>query len=42
MLGGRGTKIGEFNTTHELTCVDDHTLWVADMFNWRVQKVTME
>ncbi len=42
MMGGRGMKLGQLNTPHQLTCVDDKTLWVADMFNWRVQKFTME
>ena len=41
MFGGRGIKVGEFNTTHELSCPDNKTIWAADMFNWRVQKVTI-
>ena len=42
MIGDPGGKLGEFRAIHGLACVDDHTIWVADMFNWRAQKITME
>ena len=41
MFADGGTKLGELNTTHQLACPDDHTIWAADMFNWRVQKFTL-
>ncbi len=41
MFADGGTKLGELNTTHELTCPDDKTVWAADMFNWRIQKFTL-
>lgn len=41
MLGNPGGKLGEFRVVHSLTCVDDHTLWVADLTNWRAQKITL-
>lgn len=42
MLGEPGNGLGEFRSIHGLTCVGDKTLWVADMGNWRVQKITLE
>ncbi len=42
MLGDPGGKLGEFRAIHGLSCQDDKTIWVADMFNWRAQKITME
>ena len=42
MLGGAGGKLGQFRIPHALACPNEHTLWVADMTNWRVQKITIE
>ena len=42
MFGDPGGKLGQFRAIHALHCQDDHTVWVADMFNWRAQKITME
>ncbi len=42
ILGNPGGKLGEFRAIHGLSCQDDKTIWVADMFNWRAQKITME
>ena len=38
-ISGRDTK--EFNWIHALACPTDDTLYVADMNNWRVQKLTL-
>ncbi len=42
MLGAPGGKLGQFRSMHGIACQDDHTVWVADQFNWRVQKITIE
>ena len=42
MLGNPGGKPGEFRVIHALNCVDDHTLWVGDLFNWRAQRITIQ
>ena len=41
MLGesGRGPK--QFNWIHGLACPSDDLLWVADMNNWRVQRIAL-
>lgn len=41
IVGEVGRKVGEFRNIHELTCPDDKTIWAADMFMWRVQKITV-
>ena len=38
-ISGRDAK--EFNWIHALACPADDTLYVADMNNWRVQKLTL-
>ena len=39
--GESGHDLGEFNWTHGLACPSENTLYVADMNNWRVQKLTV-
>jgi hypothetical protein len=41
MLGESGHQIGQFNWTHGIACPTDDTLVVADMNNWRVQKLLL-
>ena len=41
MLGRSGHEIGEFNWVHAIACPDENTLLVADMNNWRVQKLIL-
>ena len=41
MLGESGHDVGQFSWTHSLACPSENTLFVADMNNWRVQKVTV-
>jgi hypothetical protein len=41
MLGESGRDTGQFNWVHGLACPSEDVLYVADMNNWRVQKVTL-
>ena len=40
-LGISGRDAKQFNWAHSLACPTDDTLYVADMNNWRIQKITM-
>ncbi|MBI2833651.1 MAG: 6-bladed beta-propeller [Acidobacteria bacterium] len=42
VLGEPGEKLGQFLAMHGLACPSANTLWVADMLNWRVQKLTLD
>lgn len=41
MLGKSGRRMGEFNWAHSLACPSENTVYVADMNNWRIQKLTL-
>ena len=41
MLGSSGRRPGQFNWPHGLACPSENTVFVADMNNWRVQKITL-
>jgi sugar lactone lactonase YvrE len=41
MLGESGHDLGQFNWAHGLACPTEDTLYVADMNNWRVQKLIL-
>jgi hypothetical protein len=41
VLGKSGHAIGQFNWIHGLACPSEDTLYVADMNNWRVQKLIL-
>src|SRR4051812_14886096 len=41
MLGESGHEMGQFNWIHGLACPSDDTLIVADINNWRVQKLLL-
>ena len=41
MLGESGHDLGQFNWAHGLACPSENTLYVADMNNWRVQKLML-
>jgi hypothetical protein len=41
MLGQSGHRMGQFNWPHALACPAENTVFVADMNNWRVQKITL-
>ena len=42
MLGQSGHEMGQFSWPHGLACPDENTVIVADMNNWRVQKITLK
>jgi hypothetical protein len=42
MIGDPGAKLGQFRAPHGLECPDERTIWVAEVFNWRVQKLTLQ
>jgi sugar lactone lactonase YvrE len=41
VLGKSGREIGQFNWVHGIACPDENTLYVADMNNWRLQKLVL-
>jgi sugar lactone lactonase YvrE len=41
VLGESGHESGQFNWIHGLACPADDVLFVADMNNWRVQKIAL-
>lgn len=40
-LDESGHDVGQFNWIHGLTCPSENMVFVADMNNWRVQKLTL-
>jgi DNA-binding beta-propeller fold protein YncE len=40
-LGSSGRQVGQFNWIHGLDCSQENVLYVADMNNWRVQKLLL-
>jgi hypothetical protein len=41
MLGISGRQKGQFNWPHAIACPSENTVFVADMNNWRLQKLTL-
>jgi len=41
MLGKGGRQLGQFNWLHEIACPSENELFVADLNNWRVQKLLL-
>jgi len=41
MMGESGRGPNQFNWIHSLACPTDDVLYVADMNNWRVQKLLL-
>lgn len=41
MLGSAGKRLGQFNWIHGLDCSQEGILYVADLNNWRVQKLIL-
>jgi hypothetical protein len=41
MLGESGHEMGQFNWIHGIACPSEDLLYVADMNNWRVQKLQL-
>jgi hypothetical protein len=41
MFGESGHDVGQFSWIHGMACPSENTLFIADMNNWRVQRVTL-
>jgi sugar lactone lactonase YvrE len=42
MLGKSGKQLGQFGAIHQLACPSENVLFVAELLNWRVQKLVLE
>jgi streptogramin lyase len=40
-IGGPGRQLGQFGWIHEMACPNENTLYVAELLNWRVQKLIL-
>ncbi len=41
-IGKSGKQVGEFGWIHEMACPSDHELYVAEVLNWRVQRLELQ
>jgi DNA-binding beta-propeller fold protein YncE len=41
-LGESGKQLKQFGWIHEIACPSENTLYVAELLNWRVQKLTLK
>jgi DNA-binding beta-propeller fold protein YncE len=41
VFGTAGKRPGQFGWIHEMACPTENNLWVAEILNWRVQKLTL-
>jgi streptogramin lyase len=39
VYGQPGRNLGEFGWIHAIACPSEHELWIAELINWRVQKL---
>ena len=42
VLGKSGKQPGQFGWIHEMACPSENELYVAELLNWRVQKLVLE
>jgi hypothetical protein len=42
MLGKAGKQPGQFGWIHAIACPSENELYVAEILNWRVQKLVLE
>jgi hypothetical protein len=42
MFGESGKALGQFGWIHEIACPMENELYVAELLNWRVQKLMLE
>ncbi len=42
VLGKAGKQLGQFGWIHEIACPSENELFVAELLNWRVQKLSLE
>ena len=40
-LGGAGKQLGQFGLIHEMACPSENELYVGELLNWRLQKLTL-
>jgi len=40
-LGGSGKTLKKFGWIHEMACPSENELYVAELLNWRAQKLTL-
>jgi hypothetical protein len=33
--------VGEFGWIHQIACPSENELWIGEILNWRVQKLTL-
>lgn len=41
-LGGSGKQLKQFGWIHEIACPSENELYVAELLNWRLQKLTLK
>jgi len=41
MLGESGKQLKQFGWIHEIACPQENVLYVAELLNWRVQKLLL-
>jgi hypothetical protein len=41
VLGEAGKQLKQFGWVHEIACPSENTLFVAEILNWRVQKLIL-
>jgi sugar lactone lactonase YvrE len=41
VLGSAGRRLGQFGWVHEIACPNENTLFVAELLNWRIQKLNL-
>jgi DNA-binding beta-propeller fold protein YncE len=41
MLGGSGKQLKQFGWIHEMACPSENELYVGELLNWRLQKLTL-
>src|SRR5213080_4477542 len=42
VLGKSGKQLGQFGWIHEIACPNENELFVAELLNWRIQKLDLE
>ena len=42
VFGKSGKQLGEFGWIHEIACPSENELYVAEILNWRAQKLILE
>jgi NHL repeat-containing protein len=42
VLGESGKQLKQFGWIHEIACPNEHTVYVAELLNWRVQKLLLK